>query len=120
MRFDEHGKTLYPEPAGCHDSTMEQVAVEFLDTHEAVRRLTDAGMPEPQAEVVVRVQADTHRHHLATREQVEKVWGEVEKVRAEVERVRAETEAAKVSTIRWVAGLNLALVGLVITFLQFS
>jgi len=103
---------------------MEQVAVDFLDTHEAVRRLTDAGMPEPQAEVVVRVQADTHRHHLATREQVEKVRAEVERLRlgtgAQIENVRAEIEAAKVSTIRWVAGLNVGLVGLVITFLQFS
>jgi len=97
---------------------------EFLDTHETVHRLTDSGMPESQAGAVVRVQADTHQHHLATREQVEKFWAEVERLhpetRAEIAKVRDEIKAAKVSTIRWVAGPNVALIGPVIAFLQFS
>jgi len=71
---------------------MEQIAAEFLDTHEVVRSLTDAGMPEPQAEAVVRAHVSTHIRHLATGTQVEKVQGEVEKLRAEVERLRAEVE----------------------------
>jgi len=92
------------EMAGIHPSVMEQAATIVYDTHAAVRQLTESGMPEQQAEVVVQQQVGLLKHDLATRGQTESVRGEVEKlrqetkteiaaVRGEVEKLRLETKA---------------------------
>ncbi len=93
---------------------MRQTAVVY-DTHAAVRRLTEAGISESQAEAVVREQALLLEHNLATKTDIEVLRQEtkfsIETLRQET---RAEIVAAKNSIIVWVGGLNMAMVGLLI------
>ena len=44
-----------------------------FDTHAFVKELTEAGMPEPQAEVLARSQANLIDEKLATKEDLEKL-----------------------------------------------
>ena len=70
-----------------------------FDTHAFVKRLTHAGMPEDQAEVLAKGQSDLYER-LATKEYFEfTLKHELEKLRVElkndIETVRAELEATK-------------------------
>ena len=44
-----------------------------FDTHAFVKELTEAGMPEPQAEVLARSQANLIDEKLATKEDLKKL-----------------------------------------------
>lgn len=44
----------------------------MIDTHAAVKELTDAGMPEDQAEAVVSIQRDLLENQAASKHDVEK------------------------------------------------
>ena len=120
--------------------TMEETAKPFYDTLAAARRLTEAGMPEPHAEAVVREQVHVIEHNLATKADIEQlrlenktdfesVRGDTEKLRletkADTEKLRLETKAefksvrgeitkAKLDLIKWVFGADIALVAVVI------
>jgi len=87
---------------------MAQTFGPVYDTHAAVRRLTEAGIPEPQAEAVVREQTHILEHNLATK--------------ADIETLRQETKAgigvAKTELIKWVVGTNLGVVAIVIAALK--
>ncbi len=76
---------------------MSDSAESIYDTHAAVRQLKEAGMPEPQAEVVVSQQHNLIRHNLATKADIETVRGEIETLRletkGEIEKLRIETKA---------------------------
>ena len=68
---------------------MQSQAVTF-DTHAFVKRLTKAGMPEDQAEVLSKGQADLYER-LVTKEHLEQKLGALElTLRNELEKVRAE------------------------------
>ena len=95
---------------------MQAQALTF-DTHAFVKRLTKAGMPEDQAEILSKGQADlyerlvtkeyfefTLKHELEKlraelKHDIEKVQANLEQVKAElkhdIEKVRAELETAK-------------------------
>ena len=144
------------------------------DTHAAIRRLTDAGMPEPHAEAVVREQTHLIEHNLATKFDIEVLrqdtkanidavsWRsasmlallrqdtkfDIEVLRQETkasidalrqdtkasidalrqdtkanievlrQETRANIEAAKNGIIRWVLGLNVGMVGLMIAVVK--
>ncbi len=122
---------------------MKQTAVVY-DTHAAVRRLTEAGISESQAEAMVREQTLLLEHNLATKTDIEvlrqETKGNIAAVQANVEALRQETRAdieklslktsAGIETLRqetraeiaaakngiivWVVGLNMAMVGLLI------
>ena len=84
---------------------MQPQAANF-DTHAFVKRLTQAGMPEDQAEVLANGQADLYER-LVTKEyfqftlkhELEKLRAElkhdIDKVQANLETVRAELEITK-------------------------
>jgi len=140
---------------------MAQAERVVYDTLAAVRRLTGSGMPEPQAEAVVREHASVLEHHIATRNDLKEfeanIEARIEALRKETENLRKETEArienlrketatriealreetkaqikllrqetetrieaAKNSTIKWVIGMNIALMGLVIAGFTFA
>ena len=63
---------------------MAQHPVLSFDTHAAVVSLVDSGMPERQAETVVRLQVRLIEQHFATRADVGKVNSTVESFRQEV------------------------------------
>ena len=55
----------------------------ILDTHAAVNELVSAGMPERQAETVVRQQAKLLEQNLATKTDIEAIKAEIEALRQE-------------------------------------
>ncbi len=81
---------------------MSDSAESIYDTHAAVRQLKEAGMPEPQAEVVVSQQHNLIRHNLATKTDIETVRGEIETLRletkGEIEAVRGDVEKLRIET----------------------
>jgi len=73
---------------------MEQtVTTVVYDTHAAVRRLTGSGMPEPQAEAVVREQASVLERNLATKADADAI-----KASIETQRLATKTDIAGVKT----------------------
>ena len=62
----------------------------LFDTHTAVKRLTEAGVPVSQAEAVVTTQAEVMLHDLADKQDIESLRAETEKdihiLRAELSR----------------------------------
>ena len=105
----------------------------ILDTHAAVNELVSAGMPERQAETVVRQQAKLLEQNLATKTDIEAIKAEIEALRqgtkadiettrASIEALRQETmariEAAKVDLIKWIFGLNLGTASLIVALIK--
>ena len=116
---------------------MAQSPALAFDTHAAVIELTEAGMPERQAESVVRLQSRMVEQHFATRADMEQVKTSIESSRqtteAQFESSRQATdarfEASKLSTeaaiaslkaelIKWMIGTNLASAALVIAAIK--
>lgn len=99
---------------------MEQQPLLAFDTHAAVVELVGSGMPERQAETVVRLQVSLMEQHFATKADIgtvnasiessrawsetefEKVYASIESLRAwtegEFEKVHASIESLRVST----------------------
>ena len=75
----------------------------ILDTHAAVNELVSAGMPERQAETVVRQQARLLEQNLATKADIEAIKADIETLRqetkADIETLRQETKA-DIETLR--------------------
>ena len=127
---------------------MAQSPVLAFDTHAAVVELTEAGMPERQAESVVRLQSRLIEQHFATRADIEQVNSTIESLRlatdaqfessrqatdarfeasrqatdAQFEASRLSTEAAiaslKAELIKWMIGANLAFATLVLAAIR--
>ena len=65
----------------------------ILDTHASIHELVKAGMPERQAETVVRQQARLLEQNLATKHDIETVKHDIETVKRDIEVLRQETKA---------------------------
>ena len=74
---------------------MAQSPVLAFDTHAAVVELTEAGMPERQAESVVRLQSRLIEQHFATRADIEQVNSTIESLRLATE---AQFESSRQAT----------------------
>ena len=109
----------------------------ILDTHAAVHELVSAGMPERQAETVVRQQARLLEQNLATKTDIETLRQEtktdIATIKADIETLRQETKAdiealrqetkalietAKVDLIKWIFGLNIATMSLLVAAIK--
>jgi hypothetical protein len=81
---------------------MEQQPVLAFDTHAAVVELVGSGMPERQAETVVRLQVSLIEQHFATRADIGTVNAAIESSRASTEtefgKVYSAIESSRVST----------------------
>ena len=81
---------------------MEQQPVLAFDTHAAVVELVGSGMPERQAETVVRLQVSLTGQHFATRADIGTVNAAIESSRASTEtefgKVYSAIESSRVST----------------------
>ena len=112
----------------------------IIDTLEDVRELVKSGMPEPQAETVVRQRVRLLESNLATKADIEKLRQEtkaeiavtnarIEELRLEtkaeiaatnanIEKLRQETEKlialCKVDIIKWVVGANLGIAAVIV------
>ena len=87
----------------------------ILDTHAAVHELVSAGMPERQAETVVRQQARLLEQNLATKADSEATKASIEALRQET---KAGIETAKVDLIKWIFGLNIATMSLLVAAIK--
>ena len=98
----------------------------ILDTHEAIHELVSSGMPERQAETVVRQQARLLEQNLATKADIEATKASIEALRQEteagIEALRQETKAlietAKVDLIKWIFALNIATMSLLVAAIK--
>ncbi len=109
----------------------------ILDTHAAIHELMSAGMPEPQAETVVRQQARLLEQNFVTKTDVAAIQTNIETLRQEtiarVETLRKETiasiealrqetiarvEAAKMDLIKWLFGVNLGTASLIVALIK--
>ena len=94
----------------------------ILDTHAAVHELVNAGMPERQAETVVRQQARLLEQNLATKADIEATKADIEATKASIEALRQETKAsietAKVDLIKWIVALNIGTMSLLVAAIK--
>ena len=117
----------------------------IFDTHEDIQELVKSGMPEPQAETVVRQRVRLLERNLATKADIAATNANIETLRQEtnanIEMLRQETKAdiattnANIETLRqeteklialgkndiikWVVGANLGVAALIVAAIKF-
>ncbi len=93
-----------------------------FDTHRFVKRLTDSGFTERQAETLAEEHVALLNGNLATKADVEGVRAEVAKVEAGIETLRQETkaaiEASKADLMKWLIGALIAQGGLIVALVK--
>ena len=116
----------------------------LFDTHEDIQELVKSGMPEPQAETVVRQRVRLLERNLATKADIAATKADIETLRQEtkanIETLRQETKAdiaatnANIETLRqeteklialgkndiikWVVGANLGVAALIVAAIK--
>ena len=87
----------------------------IFDTHEDIQELVNSGMPEPQAETVVRQRVRLLERNLATKADIEMLRLET---KANIDTLRQETEKlialGKNDIIKWVVGANLGIAAMIV------
>ena len=94
----------------------------IIDTYEDIQELVKAGMPETQAETVVRQRVRLLEGNLATKTDIEKLGqetkAEIAATNANIEKLRLETEKlialGKIDIIKWVVGANLGIAAVIV------
>ncbi len=97
---------------------MESHTIPF-DTHAFVKRLTAAGMPEEQAEILAETQVELIEERLATKQDVKELEIALKRDIKELElKLMRHTEVklaeSKTEIIKWVAGLLVVQTGIII------
>ena len=105
----------------------------IFDTHEDIQELVKSGMPEPQAETVVRQRVRLLERNLATKADIAATNANIETLRLEtradiaatnanIETLRQETEKlialGKNDIIKWVVGANLGVAALIVAAIK--
>ncbi len=98
----------------------------ILDTHAAVHELVSAGMPERQAETVVRQQARLLEQNLATKADIEALRQgtktDIPTTKLDIDAlrqgIRADFKAFKVDLIKWIVGINIGNVTLTVATIK--
>ena len=105
----------------------------IIDTHEDIQELVKSGMPEPQAETVVRQRVRLLEGNLATKTDIAAINAEIAATNANVEKLRQETNArietlrqeteklialSKIDIIKWVVGANLGIAAIVVAAMK--
>lgn len=88
------------------------MATLVFDTHAFVKKLTTAGMPEAQAEILAQEQANLIENRLATKVDITTSEKNIEM------KFEAKIESVKSDIIKWVAGLLIAQAALVAALLK--
>ena len=104
-----------------------------FDTHRFVKRLTESGFTEKQAETLAAEHVALLNANLATKADIETVRADIETVRADIETLRLETkadietlrqesraniEAAKSDMLKWMLGAMIAQGGLIVALIK--
>ena len=129
---------LVPRRWGCYDRTMAE-AIAF-DTHRFVKRLTESGFTEKQAETLAEEHVALLNANLATKADIARVEADIARVEAGVEALRQETkadiarveagmealrhetkaaiEAVKADLVKWLFGALIAQGGLIVALVK--
>ena len=91
----------------------------FMDTHTAVKKLIDSGMPEKQAESVVEIQARLLDRNLVTKTDFAELKIDFANLKTDFAEIRTDFASLKSETIRWVVGINFATAVLVVSILKY-
>ena len=83
-----------------------------MDTHTAVKKLMNSGMPEKQAESVVEIQARLLDQNLVTKTDFAAIMVEISSLKSEISSIKTDM-------MRWVFGINLATATLLVAILKF-
>ena len=93
-----------------------------FDTHRFVKRLTECGFTERQAETLAEEHVALLNANLATKADVESVKADIETLRQEtkvdIARVEARIETAKADTLKWMIGAMVAQGGLIVALVK--
>ncbi len=101
-----------------------------FDTHRFVKRLTECGFTERQAETLAEEHVDLLNGNLATKADIALVQAEITRVQADIALVQADiakVEAAlktdiatvKADLLKWMIGALIAQGGLIVTLVKF-
>ena len=97
---------------------MDQTII--FDTHRYVKRLTDAGLAPPIAEVLADEQAQLLDRNLSTKEDIARLETTLETTLTEIKaEIIAKNLETKVELIKWNVGAMLVFGGLLVTALKF-
>ncbi|MDE0407846.1 MAG: DUF1640 domain-containing protein [Alphaproteobacteria bacterium] len=93
-----------------------------FDTHRFVKRLTDCGFTEQQAETLADEHVALLNANLATKADVARIEERIAKVEAGMDAFRQETraaiEASKSEQMKWLVGLLIAQGGLIVALVK--
>lgn len=90
-----------------------------FDTHNFVKKLTKAGMPEAQAEILASEQANLIENRLAKKQDIALLKQDIASLEKNIEmKIDMKIESAKSDLIKWVAGLLIAQAALVAALLK--
>ena len=93
-----------------------------FDTHRFVKRLTDCGFTEKQAETLAEEHVTLLNANLATKADIAEIKAEIARVEAGVDAVRQETKAAietaKSDLMKWLIGALIAQGGLIVALVK--
>ena len=91
-----------------------------FDTHRFVKRMTAAGMPVQQAEALAESQSDLLNANLATKNELAKTESALKSDIANTEAaLRAEIANTEAHLIKWMVGLTMGSVGVMIALFSF-
>ncbi len=96
-----------------YDSTMSE-AIAF-DTHRFVKRLTDCGFTEMQAETLADEHVSLLNGNLATKADIEALRQETQ---ISIAKVEARIESSKSDLLRWLFGALIAQGGLIVALVK--
>ena len=77
-----------------------------MDTHTAVKKLMNSGMPEKQAESVVEIQARLLDENLATKADITTIETELAAIKAEIPSIKIEIIESKTYLMKWIYVIN--------------
>ena len=93
-----------------------------FDTHRFVKRLTESGFTEKQAETLAEEHVALLNANLATKADIARVEAGVEALRQEtkddIAKVEARIEAAKSDLLKWLFGALIAQGGLIVALVK--
>ena len=93
-----------------------------FDKHRFVKRLTESGFTEKQAETLAEEHVALLNANLATKADIAAVKGDIARVVAGMDALRQETrasiEAVKADLLKWLFGALIAQGGLIVTLVK--
>ena len=93
-----------------------------FDTHRFVKRLTDCGFTEKQAETLADEHVALLNGNLATKTDIEslrqQIKTEIAKIEARIAQAEARIEASKFDLMKWLIGAMIAQGGLIVALVK--